>query len=135
MSVPQEAIDAALKSLHDTGCPCGGEYHPPPVVSDLARLRIALEAAAPLIEAAERQRIYDQLGHGHFVIFTEDGWTVEHSVECRLSGHMHECELHTAVGRVIGCGAPVAGRWRIDGIDSEGLPSLTRAEPGVLSDG
>ena len=27
----------------------------------------------------------------HFVIFDENGWTVEHPFQCRLSGHMAEC--------------------------------------------
>jgi hypothetical protein len=54
--VPEEAVTAALHSLHDTGCQCGGAYHPPPV-SDLARLNIALTAAAPHIAAAQRERL------------------------------------------------------------------------------
>lgn len=103
-----------------------------------ARVR-ELEAAAPLIAAAERERIYDQLGHDHYVIFTDDGWTVEHSVDCRLAGDMTSgCDYWTALKYADVTDAPdpeMLGRWRIDGIDSEGLPSLTRAEPVVPSDG
>jgi hypothetical protein len=112
-NVPAEWVEAANRhySMHGAGL-----------------IRNIIAGVAPLIEAAERQRIYDQLGNDHFVIFTPDGWTTEHSVECRLSGHMHECELHTAVGRVVGYGAPMSGHWRIDGIDSEGLPELSRAD-------
>jgi len=85
----------------------------------------AIEAAV----AAERERIYDELGHDHFVIFTEDRWTVEHSVECRLSGHMHECDHHAAIVRIAAeFDEDMAGRWRIDEIDSEGLPALIRAD-------
>jgi hypothetical protein len=88
-----------------------------------------LEAAAPLITAAERERLYAELGNDHYVIFTEDRWTMEHTVECRLSGHMHECSYHTAASLIAAEFDPdMAGRWRIDGIDSEGLPDLVRAE-------
>lgn len=77
--------------------------------------------------AAERERIYAELGNDHYVIFTEDRWTIEHSVECRLSGHMPECTYHEAIARIAAEYDPgMAGRWRIDGIDSEGLPNLLR---------
>lgn len=90
---------------------------------------IALGAAAPLIAAAERERIFDLLGHEHYVIFTGDRWTVEHSVECRLSGHMATCRYHEAAAVIADEPRPeLLGRWRIDGIDNEGLPSLQRAE-------
>jgi hypothetical protein len=78
---------------------------------------------------AERERIYAELGNDHYVIFTEDRWTIEHSVECRLIAHMHECAYHTAISLITAEFDPdMAGRWRIDGIDSEGLPELTRAD-------
>ena len=81
--------------------------------------------------AAERERLYAELGNDHFVIFTEDRWTIEHSVECRLSGHIHECEYHTAARRAADECNPWPGRWRINGIDGDGLPSLERAgQPG-----
>jgi hypothetical protein len=100
-------------------CPtCGGDMVTEPS-------RVIAEAVA-----AERKRIYDELGHDHFVIFTADRWTVEHSVECRLSGHMHECEYHVAL-RCITKRKPkrdMLGRWRIASIDSGGLPDLVRAE-------
>ena len=83
------------------------------------------------IRALERERIYAELGNDHYVIFTKDRWTVEHSVECRLSGRMHECEYHVALRKVTGRKprAGELGRWRITGIDSEGLPDLERANP------
>ena len=49
-------------------------------------------------------------------------------MECKLSGHMHECGYHTAVRAIADeydPGRP--GRWRITGI-SEGLPDLERAD-------
>ena len=80
---------------------------------------------------AQRERLYAELGNDHYVIFTEDHWTIEHSVECRLSGHMHECEYHTAARRAADECNPWPGRWRINGIDGDGLPSLERAgQPG-----
>jgi hypothetical protein len=92
-------------------------------------LMAGLRAAAPLIAAAERERIYALLGNDHFVIFTEDRWTIEHSVDCRLSGRMHECGYHAAVARITAEFDPeMLGRWRIDGED---LPSLVRADPAA----
>jgi hypothetical protein len=98
-------------------------------VRDLVTKMVA--AAAPHIVTAERQRIYAQLGNDHYVIFTEDNWTVEHSVECRLSGRMHECSWFEAIRRITtGWEPAMLGRWRITGI-SEGLPDLERAEGEV----
>jgi hypothetical protein len=79
-----------------------------------------------------REYIYEQLGNEHYVIFTEDAWATEHSIECRLSGHMHECAYHAAIGKVFRRAeaeeiAPMLGRWKITSI-SEGLPGLERAE-------
>ncbi len=64
----------------------------------------------------------------HFVIFTEDRWTVEHSFACRLSGEMHACPAHKAIATIAEDGYDVnmVGRWRITRVDSEGLPSLER---------
>ena len=119
--IPPEAITAAARAL----TPIGGGVP----ASRLWATEI-LEAAAPIIAAAERERIYDLLGHDHFVIFTEDRWTVEHSVECKLSGHMHECDWHTAVECLAADEPPASllGRWRITGFDSEGSPDLVRAD-------
>ncbi len=83
------------------------------------------------VAEAVRAAIYAELGNEHYVIFTEDRWTVEHSVECKLSGHMHECAYHDAVRLIADEYDPDrAGRWRITGIDSEGLPSLERTPDG-----
>lgn len=80
------------------------------------------------VALAEREQIYAELGNDHYVIFTENGWTVEHSMECRLSGHMHECPHHEAVSLVADLPMPsMLGRWRIAGIDSAGLPILSPA--------
>lgn len=86
------------------------------------------EAAALAVALAERERIYAELGSDHYVIFTQDGWTTEHSLECRLSGQMSRCAWHEAVRRVAATFDPrMAGRWRITGI-SEGLPELELAD-------
>jgi hypothetical protein len=93
-----------------------------------AEIREAWEIAGEAIAQHARASLYAELGNDHYVHFTEDGWTTEHSVECRLSGHMHECEYHTAVSRVAGEYDPDrVGRWKITSLDSEGLPSLERA--------
>lgn len=136
--LPPEAVTAAAKALHNTvfnaesggysACPCeSAEEHDEKWHAAVVDARRSLEAAVPAI----RQQVYDELGHDHYVIFTEDRWTVEHSVACRLSGRMSECEYHAAVDEVF-WGAPdpdQLGRWRISGIDSAGMPDLERAEP------
>jgi hypothetical protein len=92
-------------------------------------MRIGATVAA-VAGAAERERIYAELGNDHYVIFSPDRWTIEHSVDCRLSGRMHECDYHEAVVRIAYEFDPgMGGRWRIDGIDSKGLPSLVRVDP------
>jgi hypothetical protein len=105
--------------------------------SPAALLQVLLEAgrraaiaAVPAIQAAGRERVCAELGNDHYVTFTEDRWTVEHSVECRLSGQMHECAYHAAVALVADLPLPnMTGRWRIAGIDASGLPILTSADP------
>ena len=108
MTVPSEAVDAAAEVLLGGG-----------TVADM------LEVAAPHIRA----QVYAELGNDHWVIFTEDGWTVEHSVECRLSGHMHECDHHKAVVRIADEFDPdMEGRWLITAIDGNGEPALVRSD-------
>jgi hypothetical protein len=68
--------------------------------------------------------VWEQLGNDHYVIFTADGWTTTHSVDCRLSGRMHECPYHAAAELV--AGPDLLGRWKITGIDREGLPEMER---------
>jgi len=80
------------------------------------------------VAAAERDRLYAELGNDHYAIFTEDRWTVEHSVGCRLGGQLPECAYHAAVALIADLHLPnMAGRWRIAWIDSAGLPILTPA--------
>jgi len=63
----------------------------------------------------------------HFVIFDEDAWVVEHSLECRMSGEMQRgCEWQRSIQAIGDDMRGEPGRWRITGIDSEGLPSLER---------
>ena len=82
---------------------------------------------------AQRERLYAELGNDHYVIFTEDHWTIEHSVECRLSGHMPECAYHTAIAEAATEYDPeMEGRWRITAISSYGIPPLLEraGQPG-----
>ena len=118
-AVPPEAVTAAKIS--------DNKYNRDRVMPNIsdARLRNFLEAAAPHIRA----QIYAELGNDHYVIFTEDGWTTEHSVECRLSGHMHECTIHSAIAEWAADDPRLHGRWRI--VSAEGpVPVLERAEIG-----
>lgn len=86
------------------------------------------ERAVAEAVTAERNRIYAALGSDHHVTFTASGWFVEHSVECRLSGHMPDCRYHAAVALVAedGYEPAMAGRWRITSIGTAGLPGLER---------
>lgn len=67
----------------------------------------------------------------HYVCFTEDTWFIEHSLDCRINGAIGTCEFNHAVKDLAAeLPAPpdeLLGRWRITGIDTEGIPSLERA--------
>lgn len=59
----------------------------------------------------------------HHVTFTDTVFGVEHPADCPTP-----CAYQAAVRRIIGCGSPIAGRWRITGIDADGLPDLESAD-------
>ena len=129
----QAAIDAAVKvndDFYDRDLDV--LYPADAMVRELATRMV--DAAAPHLAAGERAKLYAELGNEHYVIFTEDRWTVEHSVECKLGGHMHECRYHEAVAGIAEDYDPgMLGRWRITDIDSKGLPSLERQVPDALA--
>jgi hypothetical protein len=92
-----------------------------------------LAEAAAAIRAAERQKVYDGVGTDHYVTFAADGWTIEHPVECRLSGRMlRDCPCRAAVAetaaRANRAGTSLSGRWRITGIRPGGTAALARDE-------
>lgn len=64
----------------------------------------------------------------HYVTFTTTGWFIEHSLNCRMGGKMGECPYHASIDEVAddmtGMGDHGLGRWKITGIDLEGLPHL-----------
>ena len=131
MTVPQETTDggiAAAAGAIERYC----DNHGIPMPSPSTALLMATLAQPP-IAAAERERLYAELGNDHYVIFTEDRWTIEHSVECRLSGHMPECVYHTAIAEAAAEYDPeMEGRWRITAISSYGIPPLLEraGQPG-----
>jgi hypothetical protein len=70
-----------------------------------------------------------ELGNDHYVIVTEKGWTTEHSIERRLSGHMHKRAYDALMARFAkerGAGMP--GRLRIISLDGDGEPVVARAD-------
>jgi hypothetical protein len=88
----------------------------------------AWNVTAEAITAVERERLAAEHGDDHYAIFTEDGWITEHPPGCRTP----VCRWHHALAAVAEAGDPHnLGRWRITSIDSEGLPSLERAETEV----
>jgi hypothetical protein len=93
-----------------SGCACTGQHER--VTGDLTS-----ETAGP------------GAGQDHYARFYDDSWATEHPRDCWAyqSAHGSACAYHTAVRRVIGHGAPIDGRWRITGIDGEGLPTLEHA--------
>jgi hypothetical protein len=94
-----DCITVTESTQHPGVIHIGTQHDGQPGSAQLTVTRGEWEAFVAGIKAEERDRIYAELGNEHFVIFTKDRWTVEHSVECRLSGHMHECEYHSAVQR------------------------------------
>jgi hypothetical protein len=77
------------------------------------------------------QALADRLGHDHYVTDGDDWLIAEHSVDCRLAGQMHHCAWHDAIVRAADRFDPAReGRWRITGIDDEGLPVLEGAPAG-----
>ena len=67
---------------------------------------------------------------GHFVNFTEYGWSVEHSLQCRMDGEMQRgCAYERSIREIEDTADDGYGRYRITDIDSEGLPSLEYDDP------
>ena len=66
----------------------------------------------------------------HYVTFLANAWFTACPQTCPMvQGRRRTCPYHIAVKRIIGHGAPVAGRWRIASIDGDGgLPELERAD-------
>lgn len=67
----------------------------------------------------------------HYVCFTEDTWFIEHSLDCRIAGAIGTCRFNTAIRDIADDmrDSEQLGRWRITGIDSEGVPSLEQSAP------
>ncbi len=40
------------------------------------------------------------LGNEHYVTYSEDGWVVEHSLDCRLAGTLGTCNFNEAAGEM-----------------------------------
>jgi hypothetical protein len=96
---------------------------------EIDQMIAGLAPAVEVVAASERRKLYAELGNDHWVIFTEDGWTTEHSVECRLSGQMSSCAWHEAVRQIADVFDPdLAGRWLITSIDPNVGPALVRAD-------
>lgn len=94
------------------------------------RLLRRMEKKLELFEQWHKQYTIRSDDDRHFVIFSRDRWTVEHSLACRRSGHMHECEFHSAVVKAIEYNdgellpTPIYGRWEIVGVLVDGFPEF-----------
>lgn len=65
----------------------------------------------------------------HYVTFGEDGWVVEHSLNCRMGGDMINCPYHAAIERWAAefqRPADNGKRYCIVRIDERGFPVLHR---------
>lgn len=62
----------------------------------------------------------------HVVEFGPARWGLEHPLSCRVAGSLIDCPYNTAVGLAgaDGISTDTFGRWRVTGIDSDGLPVL-----------
>jgi hypothetical protein len=113
------------------------------VFRELHRFPARIDSASGCSCTRDHKRVVGDLTgsaeceHGHYVTFFDDAFAVEHF---RPSCHRAtedvscaSCAYQEAVERVVGHGAPIDGRWRIAGIDSEGLPILQRAEDLVTA--
>lgn len=67
----------------------------------------------------------------HYVTFDDNGWFIEHSVECRVNRTLGTCEHNDGIrqfaDRLTADNAPL-GRWLIRGFDAHGTPALDRAD-------
>lgn len=53
---------------------------------------------------------------GHIIIFTEDGWSIQHLVECRPD--MTKCEIHKrAQIELVGTDAGLRGKFKVSILD------------------
>lgn len=53
---------------------------------------------------------------GHIVVFTEDGWSIQHLVECRPD--MTKCEIHKrALIELVGTDAGLRGKYKVSILD------------------
>lgn len=66
----------------------------------------------------------------HHVVFGPEHWTVEHSFECRLTGHIAKCPYPARIAVIADqMNLPGShGRWRIAGTDELDQPILQRAD-------
>ena len=72
----------------------------------------------------------------HYVTFGEDGWSIEHSLPCRMLAlldkrPMHECEYHAAIerwvaGRMYRPDNDNGRRYCIVSVEEDGFPVLHR---------
>lgn len=63
----------------------------------------------------------------HFVNFTDDGWSIEHSLECRMSGEMQRgCDVEAEVRRLTNDGDP-GERGRFLVVVAEGTMAFEQA--------
>lgn len=80
-----------------------------------ARLIVEMRNALPAL-LDEVDALREALGQtDHFIVLTEDGWSIEHLVSCRPD--MTKCAYHREADRHYRARPPVRGRFRILGLD------------------
>lgn len=93
--------------------------------------RVIMRAILAAISDTGHVVIEDQ--PDHIAVFRPDGWQIQHSVECRISGKLLDCEIHKAVVADTRDGQPPwvsNGRYRVS-LNEEGDGYYERIEDAV----
>lgn len=124
---------ARYKTLPEVLCVCGGQYDGKRLLAtidaqqaEIAALRRQAETLARLIGEAHSEivALKEALNQqGHVAEFREDGYALEHPIECRASGLLN-CAVHEACEYEQA--PPALGRFAVS-IDDDGFLVLGAA--------
>lgn len=61
-----------------------------------------------------RAEIEQMSGPDHFIVFSNDGWTVEHPAACRANGPLSECQATAVAAEQFDVDPGIRGRFLFD---------------------